>query len=239
MSLKTILQITLALTLAVGFMSCDEDAPQSSTGGSMGSGGAPSKLAQYVDDPCALLTEEMVRAVVPKMAAEVEHQTGAGSMKFCSFAWDGSRKAATEVGGQTIESPVADTVSLKWLRKARGDDPLAYFQNAYRTPTPEELAKLQEQMRKALEKKVAEGTISESAARTGEGVGKSMFSGARFEAVEGVGTAAAWGGAAGTPGLKVLSGDMEFEISVNAYEDEAKNRDASIRLAKAILEKAR
>jgi len=39
----------------------------------------------------------------------------------------------------------------------------------------------------------------------------------------------------GSYGLKVLDRDTEFEIAVNVYADEAKNREASIRLAKRIL----
>jgi hypothetical protein len=238
--------LALALVLAL-FVACDEEKP-SDNGSPKKAGGTPagdsiprgsSNLGKYADKPCELLTEDMVRAEIPGMPAEVEHSTGTKRLRFCQYSWAGPRKASREVMGRKIEYPVNDSVSLKWIRVLDAKDPLAYFRNSYRPLTEEEKAELKARMQKRMDEKAAKGDVSRETANAGGKMAGGMIGGLRFERVEGVGTAAAWGGTMGSYGLKVLDRDTEFEISVDVYEDDAKNRDAAIRLAKKILANAK
>ena len=68
------------------------------------------------------------------------------------------------------------------------------------------------------------------------GMSKGFLNNMKYEAVEGVGTAAAWGGVgAGGSSLKVLDGDTEFEIRANISEVEADNKKLAAALARSLI----
>ena len=157
----------------------------------------------------------------------------------CQYSWPSDRKASREVMGNTIEYSVDNVVCLNWIRKVKSKDATRWFKNAYKTMTPEEKAQMKAAFDKAMNKKVESGEISRDGMKLGAGITDKMFAGLSFESVSGVGTAAAWGGMKDSVGLKVLDSDWEFEISVNVSADDAKNREASIALAKKILANAK
>jgi hypothetical protein len=88
-------------------------------------------------------------------------------------------------------------------------------------------------------KKVESGEVSKEGKKIGTGMAGSMFEDLRYESVDGLGTAAAWGGTMGSLGLKVLAGGWEFEIVADVSGDEVKNRKTAIALAKKVLANAR
>jgi hypothetical protein len=197
--------------------------------------GASSCLDSYSDKICDLLTEEMVRSRVSDMPAEVKQRAQTSGFTMCSYSWPGPRTGSREIAGQVIEYSIKDTVAIKWLRVLKTDDPLGRFKNSYRAMTPEEKAKAMEALRKATDKKVQDGELSEDGAKIGDDLGSGLLSTLRFEVVEGVGTAAAWGGTGENSSLKVLDRDTEFEVVVDVYEDEARNREIAINVAKTIV----
>jgi hypothetical protein len=157
----------------------------------------------------------------------------------CQYSWPSDRKASRTVAGQKIEYAVDNVVCLKWIRKVRGDDPLKTFRNAYRAMTEEEKERAKAAFEKAMAEKVESGEVTRDGSKLGTGMAGSMVDSLRFETVEGVGTAAAWGGTKDSIGLKVLDGNWEFEIVANISADEGQNREAAIALAKRILANAK
>ena len=227
-----------ALLLAVVlFAACDEEKSSGNGGSASGSGGS-SNLADYADNPCDLMSADDVRSVVPDLPADATHYTGTKSLKMCQYTWPSDRKATRTVMGRTIEYAVENTVCLNWIRKVRGTDALAWFKNAYRAMTPEEKAQMKAALEKAMDEKVESGEVSRDAKKVCTSTSGGMIDTLRFENVDGVGTAAAWGGTKDSVGLKVLDGDWEFEIQVDVSEDEAENRAAAIALAKKVLANA-
>ncbi|MEN8149686.1 MAG: hypothetical protein ABFS86_07670 [Planctomycetota bacterium] len=184
------------------------------------------------------MSADDVRAVIPGLPADAEHYTGTKTLKVCQYSWPSERKASREVMGRKIEYAVDNVVCLKWIRKVKSKDPLGRFRNSYKTMTPEEKAQAKEAFERAMAAKVESGEVSRDGKKIGTSTTGSMVDSLRFDAVDGVGTAAAWGGTKDSIGLKVLDVDWEFEVVANVSDDETKNREAAIALAKRILANA-
>ena len=230
----------LALFAACGADSSSTPDPVEAAVGAIGvtseSGGGRSCLGDYSDDLCKLLGEEMVRSHFPEMPEDAEQESRNKGFNMCMYSWPGPRMGSQEVAGRVIEYGLDDRVAMQWLRVLDVDDPLARFRNSYRAMTPEEKAEMAGRFRQGMAEKVEKGEITEQGAEIGEGLGAGLIDGLTFEAVAGVGTAAAWGGTGDQPSLKVLDGDTEFEIVVDVYEEEDRNRQAAIEIAAQVLE---
>jgi hypothetical protein len=142
--------------------------------------------------------------------------------------------AAMEKMARSI--PVDDRVEVRSIQVFADTDPLARFTAKWRAPTAEERAQLERQMNEAMERARQEGKVTGAGARTGRQVGRS-FTRAQvaYEPVEGVGTAARWGGVGSERALMVLDKDTEFVVVVSVSNDEAANRTASIAIARDLL----
>ncbi len=207
----------------------------SDTGGTEAGSGGSSCLGEYTDKICELLTEEMVRAQFPEMPEEFKTSTRTTGFNMCNYNWMGSRKGSREVGGMVIEYELKDVVSIQFLKVLKQEDPLAFFHNSYRTLTPEEKEKQAESFREQMDKQAKKAELSEEGQEMGEALGTGILNSQKYESVDGVGTAAAWGGMAGQKSLQVLHHDTKFELLVDVYEEEARNLEAAVALARKIL----
>lgn len=226
---------------------------------------AGSCIADYAERPCELLTESLVRKHVPVTAAIEQADVGArmarpGSkprtsrttaFNGCTYSWKGSRTVshspstgttpvnpavAAALAKMTREIPVPDRVEVRSILVLPDADPLARFTARWREPTPEERAHIERQMNEAMEKARQDGKVSGAGAGAGRQLGRSVSQApVTYDPVEGVGTAARWGGVGADRSLKVLHNDTEFAVVVNVSDDEAINRTAAIAIARELL----
>jgi hypothetical protein len=172
----------------------------------------------------------------------------------CSYSWDGGRKTAPKpaadpdaagtdtnpyasaLDGLKYNRPIEDTVVFKSIQLLETDDPLALFERKWQAPTDAQREALAEQMEQKMEEAREEGRLSETGAATGSNLGRAMASAAiDFQVVEGVGSAARWGGVGAHRSLMVLDGATEFEVAVDVSNDDAVNRNAAIGIARDLL----
>jgi len=192
-------------------------------------------LGEYADKLCELLTEEMVRSQFPEMPEDVEPESRTSGFNMCRYAWPGPRMGSREIGGMVVEYELKDVVEIKFLKVLRRDDPLATFRNSYHTLTPEEKKRAAEAFREGMDKKVKDEELSKEGGEIGEAMGTGLLDNLRYESVDGVGTAAAWGGSGGQLSLQVLHRDTKFEVLVDVYEEETRNREAAVALALQVV----
>lgn len=146
------------------------------------------------------------------------------------------QQIAAALGKITRDIPVDDTVSFKSIQGIEADDPVARFERKWRAPTEEERRMLAERMNEKMDEARAEGKLSESGAEMGKSLGGSFANAAiSYEAVDGVGTAARWGGLGSERELRVLDGSTEFAVLVDVSDDEATNRETAIAIARDLL----
>ncbi|MDX1604605.1 MAG: hypothetical protein R3202_00350, partial [Candidatus Competibacterales bacterium] len=106
------------------------------------------------------------------------------------------------------------------------------FRTAYRTPTEEEKAEIEKQLAEQIEKEDAAEDLTDEQKNMGKGIVGGAVGNMKYEAVDGLGRAAAWG----KSHLVVLHHDTKFQVDViDAYEESEKNRQAAIEIAKAVL----
>lgn len=226
---------------------------------------AESCIAGYTERPCELLTESLVRRHVTVDAAIEQVDVGArmarpgrkpranrtAAFNGCTYSWKGGRTttrspltATTQVNpavaaaleNLTREIPVADRVEIRSILVLPDKDPLARFTAKWREPTPEERADLERRMNEAMEKARQEGKVSGTGAGAGRQLGRSVTRApVTFEPVDGVGTAARWGGVGDDRALKVLHIDTEFSVVVSVSDDEAANRTLAIAIARDVI----
>jgi hypothetical protein len=225
-------------------------------------------LASFVDRPCDLLTDELLRQHVPALPADAERVDIAASMiergikppsfkgmavNGCSYTWDSGRKTAPKpaasdaAGGDAnpyasaldrlkYDRPIPDTVAFKSIQVLEEADPLVRFESKWSAPTDAERAALAQRMDEKMDEARQEGKLSESGAATGSSLGRSLSSASiSYEAVEGVGSAARWGGIGTQRSLMVLDRATEFEVLVEVSDDQSVNRDAAIGIARDLL----
>lgn len=174
----------------------------------------------------------------------------------CSYSWNGGRTMSPKVslgqgtgteGSQAIASalqritqnvPVDDTVAFKSIQVLENDDALARFERKWRAPTAEERERLARRMDEAMEEARKEGKLTDAGAGTGARLGRSFANAAiSYEPVDGIGRAARWGGLGSERSLMVLDGDTEFAVVVDVSDEEAKNRELAMAIARGLLDR--
>lgn len=228
----------LLLGAAVALVACSESDP-SSAGNTAAESSSPaaSCVADFVRSPCDLLTAERLRSIYPELPADVQQQD-VPQITSCSYIWpsDGRTMDMT-IGGNVTKIPLDNEIGIRWIKQKTGNTITADFQRAYRTLSDEERARAAAMMNEGLEKRT--GDLSETGRKVAADLGNSMISSITFDAVSGIGTAAAWGGTPKSLSLKVLDGDTEFEIVANVSNVEADNRALAEQVARSVLEHCR
>lgn len=226
----------LLLALPVMLAACSDSDTSSSSNESTASKNSQKKscISSYIEKPCTLLTTAMVKNAYPLLPDNAEQQE-TKQLQACSYDWPSNGRIRTmNVAGRTMEIPVSDEIGISWIKKKKMDTALASFRSSYRTLSEEEKARAAAAMQKALDKR-SEG-LTESQKKMAAGMSKGFLSNMKYEAVDGVGSAAAWGGVgAGGSSLKVLDGDTEFEIKANISDVEADNKKLAAELAKSLI----
>lgn len=262
-AIKYLLPLLLALAGCGGSGTADAESPANAQSAGPGSS-AQSCIATYVERPCELLAEDVVRRHVTAPADIEQTDVAARLAKLgvkprssarvaqngCSYTWSGGRTRARRQPGQPADGdslsaapgalnkplPIDDTVAFKAIRVLDVDDPLARFERTWRAPTAEERERLAARMDERMKEAQEKGEVSRRGARVGQGLGRSMANASMsYEPVDGVGTAARWGGLASERSLMVLDGNTEFAVLVNVSDDEAKNRELAVAIARDLL----
>ena len=172
----------------------------------------------------------------------------------CRYGWEGGRtrslqsplgkSAETEsekamadaLRSLTQNLPIDDTVAFTSIQAVEAEDPVARFERKWSAPTEADRELLAERMDEKMEETSREGKVSESGAELGRGMGRSLSRASiSYEAVEGVGTRARWGGLGSERELRVLDGDTEFAVAVDVSDDEATNHELAVALARDLL----
>ena len=151
----------------------------------------------------------------------------------CIYEWESNRTRTIKVTGRemTIPSPNRIGVANLSFYGEKIKDPLAYFKNAHRTPTEEEKTYMQQEMTKKLE----EEELSAPQKETGTKLTTSVMDKIQFEAVEGIGDAAAWDFM--DSALVVLTGRTKFKIIVDISDAKEENLAIAKKLAILVLKK--
>jgi len=191
-------------------------------------------ISSYIEKPCALLTTEIVKKVFPQFPDSAEKKEII-KLQICSYDWPSKgRTRSMTIGGRSMDIPVANEIGISWIKKKDIKTALQSFKNTYRTLSEEEKAQASAAMQKALNER-SDG-LTKDQKEMAAGMSKGFLNNMKYEAVEGVGTAAAWGGVgAGGSSLKVLEGDTEFEIRANISEVEADNKKLAAALASSLI----
>ncbi len=192
-------------------------------------------IVDYIDKPCELLTAELIKVDFPLLPDQVEKQEVL-QLQSCAYIWPSDGRISTmKVAGKEMEIPVSNEIGIKWIRQKGGDNALQYFRNAYHTPTEEEKASAAAAMDRALEER--SGELTQGQKSMASGMTKGFMNEMKFESLDNIGTAAAWGGGAGpiASSLKVLDNDTEFEIVANISADDAINKALASDIAKSVI----
>ncbi|MDX1583111.1 MAG: hypothetical protein R3338_05865 [Thermoanaerobaculia bacterium] len=192
---------------------------------------------------CDLVSLETMQSIFPD-ANEIEVR-GADSAPEpvrkmfkgrCTWSWDTDRTVTIE-----HELPTGDVLSGEQQVSAQvivggiSKMSLKTFRTAYRTPTEEEKAEIEERFAQQVEKEEAAEDLTDEQKDLGEEIVGNATSEMKYEAVDGLGRAAAWG-KVGSSQLVVLHRDTKFQVDViDAYEEGEKNKQAAIEIARAVL----
>lgn len=221
----------LLLSLSALLVACSDDNISNS---SSKSSAEKSCISSFIKTPCALLTTEVVKKEFSQFPADAEKKEIV-QIKSCSYSWPSKgRIKIMKIAGREMEIPVSSEIGISWIKKKDIKTALPSFRNAYRTLSEEEKKRAAAAMQKALDER-SEG-LTESQKKMASGMSKGFLNNMKYESVEGVATAAAWGGAgAGGSSLRVLDGDTEFQLSVNISDVDADNKKLATSLAKSLI----
>jgi hypothetical protein len=138
-----------------------------------------------------------------------------------------------KVGQQEIDVKRPNKIGIGCLRtyKERIKDPLAYFNNAHRTPTKEDIAEYQ----KIAKKKMEEEGLTSDQQKIGSDITTPFLDKISFTAIDGLGDAAAWDHM--DSALVILVGRIEFKIYVEFSDQVEENQALAKKLAKIVLAK--
>lgn len=230
-------QSAMLCTLILGFVAC-QSGDQSPSADATQAAELTSCLPAYFAQPAQLLTLEAVADAVQRPASTLttDHLEGQSQplINTASYSWgEEERTKSVTVGEHTMELPYGFHVSLRHLEQLDQDDPVAYFQQTYRSFTEEEQKALQARMEAELQKRIDAGEITADQAQLADGFSSMFTQNASYDPVPDVGTAAAWN--AQTQELAVLTGDVVFHILADASTDAARNRAIAIQLAQLVI----
>jgi hypothetical protein len=230
---KKTLLLALPLTLPLALTACSDSDTSSSNSTSSTATEKSLKnscVADYIKKPCSLLSPELVKSAIPDLPADME-KSEIPQLTSCTYEWPGDRTMSVKMMSGTIEAAVPNDVSIKWIKK---DVALERFKNSYRTMSEEEKAQASAAMKKAMAEKTKD--MSDDKKALVAGLSGSFMNNIKFETIDGIATAAAWGGAGmGGNSLKVLDGSTEFEIVANVSNDAGENKKMAIEIAKKVI----
>lgn len=191
---------------------------------------------KYVNKLDELLTEADIRSVYPAAASFAEYdyvRVGAIQFHTCLYQWDSDRTYMMKVGKQEIVVPRPNKIGIGCLStyKDKIEDPLAYFKNAHRTPTKEELAEYQKMSREKME----EEGLTSSEQQIGKEITSPFLDKISFTSIDGIGDAAAWDHM--DSALVILVGRAVFKLYVEVSGDDEGNQQIAQKLAKIVLAK--
>jgi len=231
-----LLLLSLSLSLSAILVGCSDNDNSNSSKANAESKQAQknSCISSYIKKPCALLTTEIVKKEFPQFPTDAE-KNEIIQLQNCSYGWpSNSRTKTMKIAGREMTIPVSSEISILWIKKKKIETALQGFKRSYRTLSEEEKVQAAAAMQKALNER-SDG-LTEDQKSMAAGMSKGFLKNMKYEAVEGIGTAAAWGGVgAGGSSLKVLDGDTEFEISVNISDVESDNKKLATALAKSLI----
>lgn len=190
-------------------------------------------FADAVTDPCTLLTEERLRAVIGDVGEITGETFTIARSTSCDYSWSGSRTMKMQVGTMTFENPIDDEASLSIEEFAENAEKAkARFAMAYRPRSAEEQARTAENV----SGKAAESVAAEHQDMARD-FARSMVSKINYETVndDDLGDAAAWGGLPKSRSLLVLVGNQSLTINLKRSDDDAEHKSDSIALAKELL----
>lgn len=149
-----------------------------------------------------------------------------------AYRWEKGRQKSIKnpITGGSMDIPTDDFVELSWVRSTT----LKEFKHNYHTPTAEELANADKAMDAKMKEMEAEGKISSEQGSSAKGLATALGEGLSYDEVPGVGDYAVWNNK--DKKLKVFYKGMEFQITVEAGNDESVNRQKSVEVAKKIIQ---
>lgn len=234
----TVLRISsAALVLAAcGLGGCfGSDDSASSEGAAQASSKASSKveacLRKAMPEPCTLLQNAGAEGLYPDDLTFAPQEYG-GQVS-CTASWSAGREQEIKAGAMTFSGPVDDTVELNGIRELSDDLERAsnMFAAQHRTRSDEEKARLAETAAEAARKEV--GDQHKDMATD---LASKFVNAIEYEAIDGVGDAAAWGGVGRFKQLAVRAGRMAFQVRMTRSNEEPQVIADSVQLAKAVIE---
>lgn len=192
----------------------------------------PSCIAEHANNPCQLLTPELVKDAHPSAPDSLEIEE-IPSLNSCAYSWPSERTRILKVSTFEVETPVPNRVAISWIRQMEPERAHEQFQLTYRPLSDTEKAEALTAMQAQLDKQGA--GLPEDQRSLASDIGKELIEASRFEPVAGVGSTAAWDAGSLGNSLKVLDRDTEFGIEVNISADVEKNRALAIAVANRVL----
>ncbi len=233
----------LSASLVLGVAACggESAAPSSAAPAAPAKASLPLSvtgcLARAIEAPCDVLTEVVIRAALPQVTQALTRSGDNVGGPSCNYAWTAGRQTTIQAGQLTMDVPVDDSVRLSSVRRLEGhDSPVAFFARAHRTPDAAQKARAIEAANAELDKKVAAGEIGGAHETLGKDFAANLVNKISWEAVDSLGDAAAWGGVGRFKTLDVLVGDVQFSLLADASNDDSGRRDASVAVARALIE---
>jgi hypothetical protein len=195
------------------------------------------------------LTEDLVISVTgfSKDVMDFEYSKALKNPAYHSVSYKFKNKRRGKVQGLDMELELKDAITITSIKPMSMND----FSTTYKVVTDEQLkvanqtiddvvdgkiedkevaARLKEAEERGIDKKTTKGAI---------GVMKGAFEkvGKSYTPVEGLGDAATWNTYSNN--LNVLQNGVQFELSVDVSNDQEKNREVAIAIAKLLLKKCK
>ncbi len=234
----TVLRISsAALVLAAcGLGGCfGSDGSASSEGAAQASSKASSKveacLRKAMPEPCTLLQNTGAEGLYPIDLTFTPQEYG-GQVS-CTASWSAGREQEIKAGAMTFSGPVDDTVELNGIRELSDDLERAsnMFAAQHRTRSDEEKARLAETAAEA-----ARNEVGDQHKDMATDLASKFVNAIEYEAIDGVGDDAAWGGVGRFKQLAVRTGRMAFQVRMTRSNEEPQVIADSVQLAKAVIE---
>lgn len=227
--LNTFTRSGALVALLVGLSGCFDksDAGEVATAAS----GAESCLAKAMESPCDLLSAEIVGTFAqPDVEREAQK---IGGQHLCQARWEAGRTRTFEVAGTKIEAPVPDSLMLGSIAKLGENEADAARTFTARRSTPSQAKK--DEMTAATQERV-NGAVDEKHKELANRFAARLMNSIEFEPVEGIGDAAAWGGAGKSKQLWVRLGRYEVTMRLERSSDQNAVKQDNMDLARALVD---
>ncbi len=149
-----------------------------------------------------------------------------------AFRWKKGRQKSIKnpITGGSMDIPTDDFVEISWVRSTT----LKEFKHNYHMPTAEELANADKAMNTKMKEMESDGKITKEQSSSAKGLATALGAGLSYDEVPGVGDYTVWNNK--DKQLKVFYKGLEFQIMVEAGNDESVNRQKSVEVAKKIIQ---